>query len=391
MTPLPDQVLALGTAAAGAFETVVELFSLLMAALIATLAAGPVVRRIAVSYSLYDRPDAGLKPHEKPIPFLGGLALYVGWLAAILLGLIFHPVLNTESIWIALGGSVLLLTGLIDDIRHLRPMSRLTIQTLVAITLLPAGVGQGVAVSLSGSIFPPWGDALFGGWVGFCLDALFCVLVLAGSVNATNLIDGLDGLCSGIVAITAIGFLAVFALLGQGLIDAPTALLVPIVSIGILGACLAFLKFNFNPASLFMGDSGSMLLGFSVAIVIILMTRLASWHGFIASVTVFGFPIFDTALAIGRRRLNRRPLFIGDRSHFYDQIRDRGLTVRKTVLACYGLGLVFAVVGAAMTCLPGLVLAPFGMAIALIAILLCRRYGFLRVDDSAERSATSQK
>jgi len=391
MTPLPDQVLASDASPTGAFDGAGEWGWLLLAALIATLAAGPVVRRIAVAYSLYDRPDAGLKSHEKPIPFLGGLALYVGWLAVILLGLIFHPVLKSESIWIALGGSVLLLTGLVDDIRHLRPLSRLSIQTLVAIALLLAGVGQGVAASLSGSIFPQWGNALSGGWAGFCLDALFCVLVLAGSVNATNLIDGLDGLCSGIVAITAIGFLAVFALLGQGSIDVPTSLLVPIVSIGILGACLAFLKFNFNPASMFMGDSGSMLLGYSVAIIIILMTRLASWHGFIASVTVFGFPIFDTALAIGRRRLNRRPLFIGDRSHFYDQIRDRGLTVRKTVLACYGLGLVFAVVGAAMTCLPGVVLAPFCLVIALIATVLCRRYGFLRVDDAAKRSATPQQ
>ncbi|MFQ5411185.1 MAG: MraY family glycosyltransferase [Phycisphaerae bacterium] len=388
MALLPEYLSAWQSIAIVAPQWADQLFWLLAAAVIATLATGPLVQRVAVAGSLYDHPDDGLKPHDKPIPYLGGIAIYAGWLVAILLAMVIHPAMRSVGAWILIGGSVLLLTGLIDDIRHLRPTTRLAIQALVAIALLFAGIGRGITSALWDPIFPFLQETGSDGF-GFATDAILCIVVLAGAVNATNLIDGLDGLCSGTLAIAAIGFLAVFALLSGGGRTEWDGLVVPVISIGMLGACLGFLKYNFNPASLFMGDSGSMLLGFSVATIILRLTEMAAWQGLIASIIVFGFPIFDMALAVARRALNRRPLFIGDRSHFYDQVRDRGLSVRRTVLLCYLLAFLFAVLGALITCLPNTLLWTVFAVLPLIASFSCWRYGLLRVDHSAERSSPS--
>lgn len=355
------------------------------AALIVTVLAAPGVRRVSIALDLFDRPDAGLKPHEKPVPFLGGVAMYLGWLAALVVA-VWRGAgqFQFEFGLLALGGTALMVTGLVDDIRHLRPTLRLLLQCAVAAVLLSAGIGQQVAREL---LAPVGAVGAVGGVAGVVLSAAFCAAVLAGATNATNLIDGLDGLCAGILAIAMFGFLVVVALLsGSQPMSEVQDILFVVACAATLGACLAFLLFNFNPASMFMGDSGSLLLGFNVAVVLILLAEAASWRGLLAGLTVFAFPILDTALAVGRRWLNGRPLFIGDRSHLYDQIRDRGLTVRQTVLVCHALGLVFAAAGAGLVLLPMSWLVPTFFAIPVLAGLCCRVCGMLRVDDAATRS-----
>ncbi|MFQ5428696.1 MAG: glycosyltransferase family 4 protein [Phycisphaerae bacterium] len=359
----------------------------LLGAAAATLVAVPLVRRLAVALDLFDRPDAGLKPHEKPIPYLGGVALYCGWVATAVLFCRFHPLDRQPMAWIVLAGSASMVVGLIDDIRGLRPTSRILAQVAVAGVLLYAGIGRVVVSSLVRPFEGIMPEFVTAEPIGTVLGFVFCAAVLAGATNATNLIDGLDGLCAGVAGIAACGFLVEVWLLGEaGAISSTDSGLIVVLCVGMLGACLAFLVFNFNPASMFMGDSGSLLLGFSVALVIILFAEHASWRGLSAALVCFGFPIFDTGLAVGRRWRNGKPLFIGDRSHFYDQIRDRGLTVRQTVLVCYGLGLAFAVLGAVMTRLPEVwAMLIFG-AIPVVAGFACWRGGLYRVDDAAERS-----
>jgi UDP-GlcNAc:undecaprenyl-phosphate GlcNAc-1-phosphate transferase len=357
-------------------------------ALAVVLIAVPLVRRVAVTRAWYDHPDGGLKPHEKPVPYLGGVGIYAGWLAAILAAVVLSDQYRVQLVWIAAGGTVLTVTGLIDDVRHVPPKARLFIQAAVGGGLLYGGVGRGVWAALAeplGDVLPQWAMAQA---LGAVLSILFCMVVLAGATNSTNLIDGLDGLCAGIVAVAALGFaflvtteVEAFRREG-GLVAWPLAL---VVCAGLMGACLGFLRHNFHPASIFMGDSGSLLLGFNVAVLIVLLVDQASWRGLVCSVAAFGFPVFDTALAIARRRLNGRPLFVGDRSHFYDQLCDRGLSVRRSVVICYGLGALFAVVAGVLMVLPTGFVVGVVVVGPIVAAVACLRLGFLRVDDAAEQ------
>jgi len=346
-----------------------------------TLIAVPLVRRIAVRYRFYDRPDAGLKPHERPIPYLGGLGMFAGWLAALASACSLAGEHKTRLLCIALGGSVLMLTGLIDDLRHVRPKVRLLIQAAVAILLVYAGVGRTLSAPLIRSFEGSLLSHASGSFVLPMTSGLLAMFLIAGATNATNLIDGMDGLCAGIIAIASIGFLAINDLCLQTAAGEDTGEPVrAALCLGLLGACLAFLVYNFNPASIFMGDSGSLLLGFNVAAIMILFGEQSSWRWIAGCGMVFGFPVLDTALAITRRWLNRRPLFLGDRSHIYDQLRDRGLSVRQTVFVCYAVGVLFAILGGLLVRLPGPYIVAVLALSPLAAGFLCRHAGLLRVD-----------
>lgn len=353
------------------------------------LFAIPLMRSLAIRREWYDRPDSGLKPHEKPIPYLGGVGLWIGWLAVLSYAYTRPDADRASLSWLAAGGSILMAIGLIDDLRGLSPKLRLLVQALVAGGLIYSGVGVGVwralTAPLEGSL-PLWlTQDLTAWWV----DTVFCVFLLAGASNATNLIDGLDGLCGGIIGIACLGFWALTLLLWQsgsaGEADAALGLRVALCA-GLVGVCTAFLAYNFNPAIIFMGDSGSLLLGFNVAVLIDLLVRQGSWRGLVGGLLIFGLPILDTTLAVVRRRLNGRPLFRGDRSHLYDQLRDRGCSVRKTVYICYALGGAFMVLGCACALLPAVWVAVLALGTPVVGAVACLRLGLLRVDDTAEKS-----
>ncbi|MBK8270241.1 MAG: undecaprenyl/decaprenyl-phosphate alpha-N-acetylglucosaminyl 1-phosphate transferase [Planctomycetes bacterium] len=213
------------------------------------------------------------------------------------------------------------------------------------------------------------------------LSVVIAAFIIAAACNSTNLIDGMDGLCAGVVLISAVGFAAVTgALVAKGAIESTGAMLIITIAAAAAGACSAFLLFNFNPASMFMGDSGSLLLGFSVATTLVLLAELAGWRGLIAGAIAFGFPFFDTALAVGRRWLNTKPLFTGDRSHFYDQIRDRGYSVKQTVVGCYGLQFAFAATGVVCAIVPMWSVVCIAAGLPIAGWLVCRRFGLLRIE-----------
>lgn len=358
-------------------------------ALAVTLAATPAVRRLAVTWSLYDRPDDGLKPHDRPTPYLGGLAMYLGWVVALSCVAIWESDIRSTILFVIAGGTILMLTGLVDDIRHIRPAHKLFVQAVAAVVLLWGGLGDGLILRL----FSP-GDAIGqtpGGAAALAAGGVIMFFIIAGACNAINLIDGMDGLCAGVVAVAALGHMVLAGWLA-GRYDGGSAADAALLQAAVLFAtCAGFLRYNFNPARIFMGDCGSLLLGFNAAVLIILSAQHGSMRVVAGSIMIFGFPIFDTALAIARRRLNGRPLFIGDRSHFYDQLCDRGLTVRATVLICYGLGIFYACLGTAAIYLG----TPYLIAVYSVVILLtavgCRLFGLLRVDDTARVSEAAGK
>lgn len=364
----------------------IQMIWILLASFTGCLATGPLVRRLAIRLNLFDRPDAGLKPHAKPIPYLGGVAIYCGWLAGILMAIGVGALSAKTAMAISASMTILMLLGLIDDIRHLPPKLRLLVQLVSPVVIVIAGIGiVAPKLMLADIAFAP-GDV--NERITSVLTTILAACLFASATNATNLIDGLDGLCAGILGISAAGFACLFyqgaASFAPAMHDSASIGLC--VSLCVLGACAAFLFFNFNPASMFMGDSGSLLLGGSAGLLLLLAAASCSWRGLFAGMFVFGFPIFDTCLAVTRRRLNGKPLFIGDRSHFYDQLRDRNLTVRQTVLSCYVLALALAVIGNVLIHIPSPWFVIPAVLLPVIAASLSVQLGLLRVDDAATRS-----
>jgi UDP-GlcNAc:undecaprenyl-phosphate/decaprenyl-phosphate GlcNAc-1-phosphate transferase len=183
------------------------------------------------------------------------------------------------------------------------------------------------------------------------LSVIFCLMVVVAACNATNLLDGLDGLCGGVTGIIALGFLALAIWLALWNQFPGTDELRVALCFAMAGAVLGFLPYNIPPASIFMGDAGSMLLGFFVATMMALFCQEGNARWFIAALAVFILPILDTALAVVRRLAAGKPIFAGDRSHLYDQLVDRGMTVKQVVVLFY----ILAALAAAM----GVVLAVF--------------------------------
>jgi UDP-GlcNAc:undecaprenyl-phosphate GlcNAc-1-phosphate transferase len=189
-------------------------------------------------------------------------------------------------------------------------------------------------------IFPSVLAIAFGVRVGFIPNPLIAIpltlFYLVGGACAMNLLDGMDGLAAGITIIASMFFGLIGLIQGNEL--------VVILSVALLGSVLGFLYYNFHPARIFMGDIGSLFLGFTLAAMAVLSTsRPYDFKGFVMPVLILGVPVFDTSLAIARRLVNRKGIISGDRRHFYDLLNARGLTIRTTVLVMYGLALTLGV------------------------------------------------
>ncbi len=346
--------------------------------LLVTMAIMPIVKSIAIAGQIFDIPDAGLKPHEKPIPYLGGVGMFIGWAAAICFAASAFPASRGPLLTILAAGTLMMLTGLVDDIRDLKPRTKLILELVAAAILIYGGVGDRVA----GVIFSTleWNVPE---WLLRVSSAGITVFLLLGAGNATNLIDGLDGLCSGVIGIISIGFVVLAAHLAVGGYSKMYDPVRLTVAVALFGACIAFLRYNFNPAQMFMGDAGSLLLGFNAAVLMLLFAERDKARWFVGALMVFALPVFDTALAIARRWLNGKPLFIGDRSHFYDQLRQRGYSVRTTVLISYCVTLLYVVIGCLVVFVRGRVATLIFVSVFVITVITVNRLGMLRKEPDA--------
>ena len=317
----------------------------------------PLMGVVAKHYGVIDEPDGGRKMHKWPVAYLGGVALFLGWICGMAIAQYLklhriqpgwpthYPIVKFS---VVVGGIVILLLGLWDDIRKLSPRAKIAGQLLAAVFLLVDGVGIEVTRPLLTPLAVRFGFTVPEGLVLFTSVGVVLLLVV-GCCNASNLLDGLDGLCGGVTAIIALGLLFVavhLAAVGGGVRTNSDAMRV-ILALALLGAVLGFTPWNFNPASIFMGDTGSMLLGYLCAALIIMMgEERTKW--LLAAMVVFALPILDTGLAFARRWLNGRPIFSADKQHFHHQLVARGYSVKQTVLIAYGLALMFALLGVAM-------------------------------------------
>ena len=304
----------------------------------------PVVRRMAIRVGAVDHPGAR-SIHSTPVPYLGGLALLVAFLVGIGAVWALHrpSILPSEParlVGVATGGLIIVAVGLVDDLgrfwsgrlafladregRGLRPAVKVAAEVGAALVLM----GFGVRIQ---DIHQPFGHGYlpFGGWLSYPVTILWVV----GITNAVNLIDGLDGLAAGVAAIASVTLLAVtLPLVAWG----PSLAVVGCAAL--LGACLAFLPWNFHPARIFMGDAGALFLGFvlsSVSIISMHPTKDATLLTVVVPTLAMGFPVFDTLLAILRRLRSGKQMAVADRAHTHHRLLDLGLGQRDAVVLLY--------------------------------------------------------
>lgn len=300
----------------------INIFYIILTTFISSLILVPIIKKIALHINAMDIPDER-KVHKKPMPRLGGLAIFLSFLVGYML---FAP-LTTQMISILIGGFIIILLGIIDDVKPLRASMKLIGQLLVAIILVFYGKIYINEISLFGM------NIFLGNWV-----YPFTLIFIIACINSINLIDGLDGLAAGTSSIYFITVIALAILLGK------TDNLGFILCLITLGATLGFLFYNFNPASIFMGDTGSMFLGFMIAIIALLGFKTATLTSFVVPILILFFPILDTLLAILRRLIKGESIGKPDKEHIHFQLLNKTSSVKKSVLIIYLINALFSYV-----------------------------------------------
>ena len=330
----------------------INLVLIFASALILVLGATPIVRRMAGRLGMVDRPDAR-RVHLSPVPLLGGIAIYIGFIVALLL--FGEGWVLSQAISIFIGATIVSFLGIWDDRWGVRPILKLLGQAIAATIVILSGVQV--------SFLP-----------NQALNVFITFIWILGITNALNLLDNMDGLSGGVGAVAAGFFLVLAALNGQYLVASLAAAL--------LGVCIGFLVYNFNPASIFMGDAGSMFLGFVLAVVGIKLRfpghpNIITW---MIPVVVLGLPVFDTSLiVVSRLRRGLNPLTNPGKDHVSHRLVALGLSQRRAVVILYGVCCALGSVGLLImqaSLLPAYALGIAVFVIALASLFALERVGF---------------
>ncbi len=301
-----------------------------------SLITTPIVIRVAWWLNIVDTPGIR-KVHSKPVPRIGGVAIFVSMMGLVI-PVLFLPnvigdsfrLVQSKVVALLVAAGFVFLVGLVDDVKGLRVRVKFLVQFIAALIVCCAGI-RIKSITLTDSLVVNFG------WFSWPLTLLWIV----GITNAINLSDGLDGLAAGISAIVC-GVIAIFAIHSGQVVMA-------VLMLALLGSLTGFLFFNFSPAKIFMGDCGSMFLGFTIASSSVMCsTKSSALVGLALPVLVLGIPIFDTLLSILRRFLDRRSLFAPDRSHFHHRLLALGFRQRHVVIIAYVVTLLAAGLGTFM-------------------------------------------
>ena len=297
-----------------------EIIYMIVVPFLFVLAIIPFIKKVAVHVGAMDIPDAR-KVHKVPIPRLGGLGIYMGFL----LGYILFGTMSLKMNAILIGSIIIIITGIVDDIKPIPAKIKLLFQIIAASVV--AIYGKILLQDLSAfDFYINFGDFSY----------LITVIFIVAIINCINLIDGLDGLAAGLssiyfitIGIVIVGWKHTFGL------DA-------IITFIMLGATLGFLCHNFNPAKIFMGDSGSMFLGYVIAVVALLGFKNVTLTTLLVPICLLAVPILDTLFAMLRRIVNKKPMFEPDKQHLHHQLLTLNLSHRNVVLVIYTLDILFA-------------------------------------------------
>jgi UDP-GlcNAc:undecaprenyl-phosphate GlcNAc-1-phosphate transferase len=358
---------------------VFRFWPILAASFVGSLGATWLCKKIAIKFGIVDRPDYLVKTHREPIAYLGGVGMLIGLTVGVLAGIgclrdeeFFSPVLKW-LLGILGGGTIACFIGLADDIFDMKPRQKILGQAAAAVILLLVGITPNL-YCITEPLNLPMSHNL-----EMILSIFIVIFFVLGATNSLNLLDGLDGLCAGVTAIITVAMLLLSIHLATwGYSEAGDPVRITIC-LGLVGGVCGFLPFNRYPAKIFMGDAGSMLLGFMAAALMLLFAeQIPRW--WMASIVVFGLPILDTAVALVRRLLNHRPLFVSDRGHIYDQMIDRGIPLKKTVAICYVIASIYAVIGLVMSQIRTRYAAAVYVFVFVVSGLVVWKKGYLKME-----------
>ena len=308
-------------------------FLLFIMAACGSLALTPSVRWVCERYGWLDEPDDDRHAHHSPVPRLGGVAIFAGMLVALATLPLIRNLL-TQSLSasrdqlfaVLVPATLALLFGIYDDFRGTNARFKFIAQALTgALFYAMGGRIESLSVPLVGTVALPMA-------LGCALTVLWTISI----TNAFNLIDGMDGLATGAALFASLVLLAVSLMLGHPVVT--------VMAVALCGALIGFLPYNFNPASIFLGDSGSLFIGFTLAALSVLGAQKASTAVAVAiPLIAFGLPVLDTGFTLVRRFISRRPIFDGDREHIHHKLLERGWSQRRVTLVLYGVCALFGI------------------------------------------------
>lgn len=305
----------------------------LLAALVVSFLTTPVVKTFAYKVGAIDVPKDARRMHKVPIPRLGGLAIFMGFMVSILLFVNIRG--NQQMQSILLGAVVIVVLGVVDDIMALPAGLKFVVQIVAA--LIPAMHGVTILAFSNPNIFS---DRLY--WVLGGLSVPFTVIWIVAITNSVNLIDGLDGLADGVSAISATTMLVIALLYSEAQ--------VAIVMAALVGACVGFMPYNLNPAKMFMGDTGATFLGYILATMSIQgLFKYYAVISFVVPFLILGLPIFDTSFAFIRRIAHGQSPMHADRGHIHHRLIDMGLSQKQAVATLYVIAAILGLSAVVLT------------------------------------------
>lgn len=300
-----------------------NIFEIVIVTFLVSLVLVPIAKKVAVHIGAMDIPNER-KIHKVPIPRLGGLAIFISFL----FGYILYGEITTQMISILIGSIIIFLVGLFDDINPIKAKYKFLVQLIAASIVVIYGQVFFNEISLFGLVIK----------FDLITKYLFSILFIVTVANSINLIDGLDGLAGGVSSIYFITIIIICFLLNK------LTGLDMILSLIMLGATLGFLLFNFPPAKIFMGDSGSLFLGFMVSVISLMSFKVATFTSLIIPMVILSMPIFDTVLATFRRIIKRESIATPDKEHFHHQLLKLKFSPKISVLIIYLINIVFSAV-----------------------------------------------
>ncbi len=280
-----------------------------------SLVSTPFAKRMSIRFNAIDYPKKrGM--HNRPIPRMGGLAIFLGFFVSVLMLVFFLPSMRTvEFLGFVVGAFIIFGIGVYDDIHHIRARVKLFFQIIAALVVIFTGTRITVNFGFLNGFFEQF-------------NAPITFLWIIGVTNAVNLIDGIDGLAAGVCSISAFCLMILCIISGTPLAVALAAT--------IAGSCFGFLPRNFSPAEVFMGDSGALFLGYALAVFSIIgVFKSYAILSVLIALLALALPIFDTTFAIARRIFNRKPITMADRGHLHHRLIDMGYSPRKAVIILY--------------------------------------------------------
>jgi UDP-GlcNAc:undecaprenyl-phosphate GlcNAc-1-phosphate transferase len=312
-------------------DVIVDVLISLVAALVMSFAATPVVKSFAKRVGAMDVPTDDRRMHDHPIPRQGGLAIFLGFILSV----VFFADVTRQIQGVLLGSVVVVVVGAIDDILDLKPWVKFIAQTLAALVAVYHGV---VIDVLSNPIVVSSVDYINLGWAAAPLTVIWIVAI----TNAVNWIDGLDGLSVGVSGIASVTMLVIALIVANG----NTA----IIMAALAGACIGFMPYNINPAKIFAGDTGALLLGYVLSTMSIIgLFKFYAIVSFAVPFLILALPIFDVVFNTVRRVIQGRKPWTSDRGHVHHRLIDMGLTQKQAVAILYCISTVLGLAAVVLT------------------------------------------